>query len=98
MHQRRSERWILPHLPLLRRRGIKRQSEVSRLCSDVENTHPLHIKPVAALRADDANEHVATSRTPHYRSHAAHIYGERTNRPGRPAIITRLLTEHHFKR
>src|SRR3989442_2554140 len=72
--------------------------EGSRLCSDVKNTPPLHIEPVAALRADDANEHVATSRTAHYCSHAAHIDGERTNRPGGAAMSTRFLNERHFKR
>src|SRR5579859_5901740 len=72
--------------------------EVSRLCSDVKNTYPLHIEPVAALRADYANEHVVTSRTAHYRSHAAHIDGKRTNRPGGAAMSTRFLNERHFKR
>src|SRR5438132_1737950 len=70
----------------------------SRLCSDVKNTHPLHIEPVAALRADDANEHVVTSRTAHYRSYATHIDGEFTNRPGGAAMSTRSLNERHFKR
>src|SRR3989442_8187104 len=72
--------------------------EVSRLCSDVKNTHSLHIEPVAALRADDTNEHVVTRRTVHYRSHTAHIDGECTNRPGGAAMSTRFLNERHFKR
>src|SRR5437868_4957505 len=72
--------------------------EASWLCSDVKNTHPLHIEPVAALCADDANEYVVTGRTAHYRSHVAHIDGERTNRPGGAAMPTRFLNERHFKR
>src|SRR5258708_12339551 len=72
--------------------------EGSGLGSDVKNTHPLHIEPVAALRADDANERAVTSRTAHYRSHAAHIDDERTNRAGGAAMITRSLNERHFKR
>ena len=64
----------------------------------MKNAHPLHIEPAAALRADDANEHVVTSRTAHYRSNAAHIDGERTNRPGGAAMSTRSFGQRHFKR
>jgi hypothetical protein len=72
--------------------------EVSRLRSDVKNTHPLHIEPVAALCADNTNEHMVTRRAAHYRSHAAHIDGERTNGTRPAAMSTGFLNERHFKR
>src|SRR5216683_314169 len=71
--------------------------KVSGLCFDMQDTHPLHIEPVAALRADDAHEHVVTRRTAHDRPHGAHVDGEFTNHPGGAAMRTRFLNERHFK-
>src|SRR5260370_14583927 len=68
-----------------------------RLCSDVKDTHPLHIEPVAALRADDAHEHVVTRRTAHDCPHGAHVDGEFTNHPGAAAMSTGSLGDRHFK-
>src|SRR5260370_34956723 len=68
-----------------------------RLCSDVKDTHPLHIEPVAALRADDAHEHVVTRRTAHDCPHGAHVDGEFTNHPGAAAMSTGSFGERHFK-
>src|SRR5260221_12613861 len=67
------------------------------LCSDMKDTHPLHIEPVAALRADDAHEHVVTRRTAHDRPHGALVDGEFTNHPGAAAMRTGSFGERHFK-
>src|SRR5260221_8790203 len=87
---------LLPSKPLCLP-NRRRHEEVSGLCFDVKDTHPLHIEPVATLRADDAHEHVVTRRTAHDRPHGAHVDGEFTNHPGGAAMRTRFLNERHFK-
>src|SRR5260370_2973875 len=68
-----------------------------RLCSDVKDTHPLHIEPAAALRADDAHEHVVTRRTAQDCPHGPPVYFEFTNHPHAAAISTGSFASRLFK-